>query len=73
MDQAVTLTVADGVGHIQLNRPDAANTIDMPLASGLRAAAAAVAAAYADAGVPLQRRDDLGEWATLVVQKPAGE
>lgn len=43
MNQAVTLTVADGVGHIQLNRPEAANTLDMPLASGLRAAATAVA------------------------------
>ncbi|MBB1497617.1 50S ribosomal protein L11 methyltransferase [Paracoccus sp. MC1862] len=30
-----------------------------------------VAAAYAEAGVPLQRRDDLGEWATLVVGRPA--
>ena len=30
-----------------------------------------VAAAYAEAGVPVQRRDDLGEWTTLVVAKPA--
>ena len=30
-----------------------------------------VAAAYEGAGIPLQRRDDLGEWATLVVQRPA--
>ena len=30
-----------------------------------------VAGAYAEAGVPLQRRDDLGEWTTLVVEKPA--
>lgn len=44
MTEAVTLTVADGVGHIQLNRPDAANTVDMPLATGLREAVASVAA-----------------------------
>lgn len=31
----------------------------------------AVAEAYAEAGVPVQRRDDLGEWTTLVVEKPA--
>ena len=30
-----------------------------------------VAAAYAAAGVPLIRRDDLGDWATLVVGRPA--
>ncbi|NYF98147.1 enoyl-CoA hydratase/isomerase family protein [Janibacter cremeus] len=41
MDQAVTLTVADGVGHIQLNRPEAANTIDMDLARALGEAAVA--------------------------------
>lgn len=30
----------------------------------------AVASAYAEAGVPVERRDDLGEWSTLVVRKP---
>lgn len=35
---AVALTVADGVGHIELNRPEAANGIDMSLATGLREA-----------------------------------
>lgn len=29
-----------------------------------------VAAAYAEAGVPLQRRDDLGDWTTLVLGRP---
>lgn len=43
MTTPVTLTVANGVGHIQLNRAEAANTIDMPLASGLRQAAQSVA------------------------------
>lgn len=41
---AVELTVADGVGHIELNRPEASNTIDMAVATGLREAVAAVAA-----------------------------
>lgn len=41
---AVELTVTDGVGHIQLNRPEAANGIDMALATGLREAVAAAAA-----------------------------
>lgn len=40
---AVELTVADGVGHIELNRPEAANTIDMALAVGLREAVERVA------------------------------
>lgn len=40
---AVELTVADGIGHIELNRPEAANTVDMALATGLREAVAAVA------------------------------
>ncbi len=44
MSEPVTLTVTDGVGHIQLNRPDAANTVNMPLATGVREAVAAVAA-----------------------------
>lgn len=43
MTDPVTLTVTDGVGHIELNRPDASNTIDMALATGLREAVAAVA------------------------------
>jgi 2-(1,2-epoxy-1,2-dihydrophenyl)acetyl-CoA isomerase len=29
-DAPVLLTVADGVGHVELNRPDASNTIDLP-------------------------------------------
>lgn len=35
----VTSVVVDGVAHIQLNRPDAANALDMGLAVGLREAA----------------------------------
>lgn len=38
---AVTYSVADGVAHIELNRPEAANTIDMPLARALGEAAVA--------------------------------
>ncbi|KRE38914.1 enoyl-CoA hydratase [Janibacter sp. Soil728] len=41
---AVELTVADGIGHIQLNRPEASNTVDMALATGLREAVTAAAA-----------------------------
>lgn len=40
---AVTYTVTDGVAHIELNRPEAANTIDMPLATGLAEAATSAA------------------------------
>lgn len=29
-DRPVVLTVADGVGHVELNRPEASNTIDLP-------------------------------------------
>ncbi|WEV77501.1 enoyl-CoA hydratase/isomerase family protein [Janibacter cremeus] len=35
----VTYTVADGIAHIELNRPESANTIDMPLAVALGEAA----------------------------------
>ena len=35
----VTYTVADGIAHIELNRPESANTIDMPLALALGEAA----------------------------------
>ncbi len=38
----------------------------------LTAQADDVAAAYEAAGIPLIRRDDLGEWATLIVGRPAG-
>lgn len=38
-DAPVTYTVTDGVAHIQLNRPDAANALDMALATALREAA----------------------------------
>lgn len=34
-DSPVVLTVADGVGHIELNRPEASNAIDQPLADAL--------------------------------------
>lgn len=44
MTDPVNLTVIGGLGHIELNRPDAANTIDMPLATGLREAVASVTA-----------------------------
>lgn len=37
---AVTYTVTDGIAHVELNRPDAANTIDMALAVELGEAAA---------------------------------
>lgn len=40
---AVELTVADGIGHIELTRPEASNTVDMALATGLREAVAAAA------------------------------
>lgn len=42
MTQPVNLSVSEGIGHLELNRPEAANTIDMPLAEGLRDAANAV-------------------------------
>ncbi|MGN7247333.1 enoyl-CoA hydratase/isomerase family protein [Janibacter anophelis] len=35
---AVACTVTDGIAHIELNRPEAANGIDMALATGLREA-----------------------------------
>ncbi|WP_454810516.1 enoyl-CoA hydratase/isomerase family protein [Paenarthrobacter nitroguajacolicus] len=35
MPKPVTLTIAGGIGHLQLNRPEAANTINMPLAVAL--------------------------------------
>lgn len=35
---AVAYTVVDGIAHIELNRPEAANGIDMALATGLREA-----------------------------------
>lgn len=35
---AVAYTVADGIAYIELNRPEAANGIDMALATGLREA-----------------------------------
>jgi 2-(1,2-epoxy-1,2-dihydrophenyl)acetyl-CoA isomerase len=43
MTPAVTLAVHDGIGHLELNRPDAANTIDMALAEALMDAAQRVA------------------------------
>ncbi|MGM7666546.1 enoyl-CoA hydratase/isomerase family protein [Microbacterium sp. A93] len=44
MPQPVTLTVSEHIGHIQLNRPEAANTITLPLASALVEAVARVSA-----------------------------
>lgn len=43
MELPVNLTISDGIGHIELNRPDAANTINMPLAESFREAALAAA------------------------------
>ncbi len=40
MTTPVSYTVADGIAHIELDRPEAANTIDLPLARALREAAA---------------------------------
>ena len=36
---AVEYTVADGVAHIELNRPESANALDLALGVGLREAA----------------------------------
>ena len=36
---------------------------------GVTVEADEVAAAYAEAGMPLSARDDLGDWTTLVVQR----
>ena len=38
MGDLITYDVADGVAHLELNRPDAANALDLPLAQALRAA-----------------------------------
>ena len=43
MTQPINFSVSDGVGHIELNRPEAANTVNMTLAEGLLDAATAVA------------------------------
>jgi 2-(1,2-epoxy-1,2-dihydrophenyl)acetyl-CoA isomerase len=40
---AVTLEVLDGVAHLELNRPDAANSVDLALARALRTAVDRVA------------------------------
>lgn len=40
---AVTWAVRDGVAHLELNRPDAANSLDLALARGLQAAVDRVA------------------------------
>lgn len=37
MGDLVTYHVADGVAHLELNRPDVANALDLPLAQALRA------------------------------------
>lgn len=41
--QPVNFTISEGIGHLELNRPQAANTINMPLAESLRDAAQAAA------------------------------
>lgn len=38
MDELVRFSVDDGVGHLELNRPGAANALDLPLAYALREA-----------------------------------
>lgn len=43
MTQPINFTVSNGVGHIELNRPEAANTVNMALAEGLHDAAMAAA------------------------------
>lgn len=40
----VLVRVEDGIGHVELNRPDASNAMDMPLTTGLRDALRRVAA-----------------------------
>lgn len=42
MTDVVTVTVSEGIGHIELNRPAAANGIDMSLATALHEAVRAV-------------------------------
>lgn len=42
-DAVVVVSVADGVGHVELNRPDAANTIDLAFAHAFADAMEAVA------------------------------
>ncbi|HEY9563036.1 MAG TPA: enoyl-CoA hydratase/isomerase family protein [Nocardioides sp.] len=44
MTDLISYAVADGVAHIELNRPDAANAIDMPTAQAFRAAIGRAAA-----------------------------
>jgi 2-(1,2-epoxy-1,2-dihydrophenyl)acetyl-CoA isomerase len=44
MADPVLLDVVDGVAHLQLNQPDAANALDLPLARALKDAVAAIAA-----------------------------
>lgn len=44
MTDLVTLDVHDGIAHLELNRPEAANALDLPLARALQAAVDRVAA-----------------------------
>jgi 2-(1,2-epoxy-1,2-dihydrophenyl)acetyl-CoA isomerase len=44
MSGTINLTIAGGIGRLELNRPDAANSIDLELATDLEAAAAELAA-----------------------------
>lgn len=43
MTQPINFSISDGIGHIELNRPEAANTVDLALAAGLHDAAQAAA------------------------------
>ena len=43
MTQPINFSVSDGIGHLELNRPEAANTVNMALAHGLHEAAIAAA------------------------------
>ena len=43
MTQPINFTISNGIGHLELNRPQAANTVNLALAEGLHAAATAAA------------------------------
>ena len=54
--ETIDLEVRDGVAHLTLNRPDAANGINLPLAQDLMAAVLAIAADPDGAGGAAHRR-----------------
>src|SRR5690625_7207933 len=43
MTQPINFTISNGIGHLELNRPQAANTVNLALAEGLHAAVTAAA------------------------------